>query len=147
MREIKCSWEQKRASCRHKQAQTGTNKHKHMRIMQIRWAPKSTLEAFQCNFSARQRKSEGKAARHDEQANQMAQNEWETREGAGLSWSRDMATNCRAAEGRCGGGKQRIRTFTWRCLQLASRESEKPANEMKRNVCINDLIEFQCKFS
>jgi len=27
------------------------------------------------------------------------------------------------------------------------RESEKPANEMKRNVCINDLIEFQCKFS
>lgn len=61
MREIKCSWEQKRALCRHKQAQTGTNKHKHMRIMQIRWAPKSTLEAFQCNFSARQRKSEGKA--------------------------------------------------------------------------------------
>jgi len=27
------------------------------------------------------------------------------------------------------------------------REGEKPANEMKRNVCINDLIEFQCKFS
>lgn len=60
------------------------------------------------------------------------------------------------------GAGQRIPTFTWspscaqgRCeddgaktaRKSLRREGEKPANEMKRNVCINDLIEFQCKFS